>query len=208
MVKLARSIKTETAKQTALKVVAAIPCYNTEHTIVNVVANVKKYVEEVIVIDDGSMDMTAEVAHAAGARVISHKRNLGKGAAMKTAAENTLADIIVFIDGDGQHNPDDIPGLLAPILQGKADYVIGSRYLANSHLSANPFLRKAANAFASFIISFIISVIQPLARFIRRQPLPEKSYPSSSQKTSSCSNYRVLNGQFKWVTDCTVVLLL
>ena len=62
---------------------------------------------------------------------------------MKTAAATTDADIIVFIDGDGQHNPDDIPDILVPILQGQADFVIGSRYLKGSILSANPFFRKA-----------------------------------------------------------------
>lgn len=83
-------------------------------------------------VDDGSTDATSEVARAAGAEVIRHKANQGAGAATKTAfkaAKRRHADILVTLDGDGQHNPDEIPQLLAPILEGEADLVIGSRFL-------------------------------------------------------------------------------
>lgn len=83
-------------------------------------------------VDDGSTDATSKVARAAGAEVIRHRENQGAGAATKTAfkaAKRKHADIVVTIDGDGQHNPDEIPQLLAPILKGKADLVIGSRFL-------------------------------------------------------------------------------
>jgi glycosyltransferase involved in cell wall biosynthesis len=84
------------------------------------------------VVDDGSTDATSKVAQAAGAVVIRHRKNQGAGAATRTAfktAERRRADILVTLDGDGQHNPDEIPRLLAPILKGKADLVIGSRFL-------------------------------------------------------------------------------
>jgi glycosyltransferase involved in cell wall biosynthesis len=132
MVELARAPTNETARVTKLTVVAAIPCYNTAKNIAQVVAATKKYVDEVIVIDDGSQDKTAAVARKAGARVIRHEKNRGKGAAMKTAIENIESDIIVFIDGDGQHNPHEIPGLLSPILNQEADLVFGSRFLHSS----------------------------------------------------------------------------
>jgi hypothetical protein len=139
---------------------------------------------------------------------------------MKTVAANSESDIIIFIDGDGQHNPDDIPKLLEPILNGKADYVIGSRYLDESKLSSNPFIRKAANSVASFIISFIISVLQPVARFVTHQQLPIKATKcqpvilepseghrgeedSRTKAQSSLPKYRVLHGRFKWINDCT-----
>jgi len=114
------------------KVVAAIPCYNTERSIADVVAKTKKYVDEVIVIDDGSKDKTARVAKAAGAIVISHKTNKGYGGAIKSCFAAALAhgaDVLVIIDGDGQLNPHEIPALLAPILNQEADLVIGSRFL-------------------------------------------------------------------------------
>jgi len=176
-----------------------------------VVAKTKRYVEEVIVIDDGSTDMTAEVARAAGAVVISHERNRGKGAAIKTAMAQVDADILLFIDGDGQHDPEDIPKLLGPILRGEADFVIGSRYLKKSELYANPFQRKAANAVASLTISLIISIMQPIARTLSSYKLPQNTQASklSSQKLAMITNVkihknsRIINKGFKWITDCT-----
>jgi len=90
----------------------------------------KQHVDRVIVVDDGSDDATAEVAALAGAEVICHPGNKGKGGALKTGfAAASGADIIVTMDTDGQHNPDEIPVLVAPILSGEADIVNGSRYL-------------------------------------------------------------------------------
>jgi len=189
-------------KMSNLKVVVAIPCFNTEHFIADVIIKARKYIDEVIVIDDGSQDKTAEIALSAGAKVIKHDINRGKGAAMKTAVANTKADIIVFIDGDGQHDPNNIPKLLEPILQEDADFVIGSRYLNNSKLNRNPLtMRRITNVAASFIISFIISVIQPFILFVNKRHLPRKIQQSKTKSTMT--NYRILNSHFKWVTDCT-----
>jgi glycosyltransferase involved in cell wall biosynthesis len=114
------------------KVVAAIPCFNTEHFIGDVVSKTRKYVDQVIVINDGSRDATTEVARSAGASVLTHGTNRGYGRSIKScfnAAKANDADILVILDGDGQHNPDEIPQLLAPILNGEADLVNGSRFL-------------------------------------------------------------------------------
>lgn len=118
------------------EVIAAIPCFNTEASIADVVSRARKYVDRVVVIDDGSRDSTDEMSKAAGATVIHHGINRGYGEAIKScfeAAKANTAYALVILDGDGQHNPDEIPRLLAPILQGEADLVIGSRFLTNEY---------------------------------------------------------------------------
>jgi len=122
----------DSAEFSSMSVMVAIPCYNEEVAIGSIVLRARKYADNVVVIDDGSHDNTTMVAKLAGADSIVHPRNEGKGAAIKTAfsyARESNYDILVFIDGDGQHNPDEIPKLVAPILAGEADVAIGSQYL-------------------------------------------------------------------------------
>ena len=112
------------------RITAVIPAYNEELSIGSVVISTDKYVDHIIVVDDGSSDNTAEIAAKAGAEVINHIQNMGKGAALKTGFDAVKdTDIIVTIDSDGQHNPDEIPKLVKPIEDGEADIVNGSRYL-------------------------------------------------------------------------------
>jgi len=116
----------------ANEIVVAIPAFNEEIAVGSIIARCKKYVDRVVVVDDGSRDHTVEVAKLLGAEVISHGKNEGKGAAIRDAfeyAKNVKAGILILIDGDGQHNPDEIPFLLAPIVKGDADVVNGSRFL-------------------------------------------------------------------------------
>jgi glycosyltransferase involved in cell wall biosynthesis len=113
-------------------IIAAIPALNEETAIGSVVLRAKQHVDAVIVVDDGSYDKTARIAELAGASVIRHDSNRGKGMALRDAfirAREMNADILVCLDGDGQHNPDEIPRLLIPIKNGEADMVIGSRFL-------------------------------------------------------------------------------
>lgn len=115
-----------------MTITAIIPALNEEISIGSIVLKTKKHVDHVIVIDDGSTDCTAEVARLAGAHVIEHKKNRGKGEALKTGfceACKNGTKIIVTIDADGQHNPDEIPKVVKPILCKDAEIVIGSRYL-------------------------------------------------------------------------------
>ncbi|MEM4467006.1 MAG: glycosyltransferase family 2 protein [Nitrososphaerota archaeon] len=115
-------------------IIACIPAYNEEKTIAKVILKTKKYVDKVIVCDDGSIDMTAEIAEALGAEVIRHERNMGYGAAISSLFKKAVeegADIMVTLDGDGQHDPDEIPKLIKPIVEDEADVVIGSRFLAS-----------------------------------------------------------------------------
>ena len=111
-------------------VVAIIPAYNEEKALADVIGKTLENVDEVIVVDDGSSDKTSEVAIEAGARVIKHSVNLGKGEALKSGFKSIGDDsIIITIDGDGQHNPSEIPDLVRPIVEDGADLVNGSRYM-------------------------------------------------------------------------------
>ena len=119
------------------RIIACIPAYNEEKTIAKIVILTQKYADKVIVVDDGSTDMTAEIAQKLGAIVLKHNKNMGKGAALKTAlqkAKQLNPDIIITLDADGQHNPNEIPKLIKPILEGKADIVIGSRFLQKTNI--------------------------------------------------------------------------
>ncbi len=117
------------------KVVAIIPCLNEERFIGDVVARAIQHVDKVIVVDDGSSDNTAKAASLSGAEVISHGTRQGAGSATRTGFNAALkygAEIVVSLDGDGQHNPDEIPAVVQPVLAGKADLVIGSRFLCTA----------------------------------------------------------------------------
>jgi glycosyltransferase involved in cell wall biosynthesis len=122
-------------RKDATRVLVCIPAYNESIKIGEVVKRARTYASEVIVCDDGSTDDTAREAEAAGATVIRHRVNKGYGSALKTLfriAKEKNADVMVTIDADGQHDPDQIPNLLEPVLREGFDIVIGSRFL-NTH---------------------------------------------------------------------------
>lgn len=113
-------------------VLVGIPAYNEEIAIGSIILRSLKYADTVVVINDHSNDNTSEIAELASAVVISHDSNEGKGVCIKDIfhyAKKANVDVLVLIDGDGQHNPDEIPLLLEPIARGEADMVIGSRFL-------------------------------------------------------------------------------
>ena len=125
--------------------IACIPAFNVEHQIADVIKKSQKYVDKVLVCDDGSTDNTSVNAKSSGAIVIKHDKNLGKGAALKTLfqkAKDLHADIIITIDGDGQFLPEEIPILIEPIKIKKFDVVIGNRFLDSEEM---PSYRKAGN---------------------------------------------------------------
>ena len=113
-------------------IIAGMPMYNEEETIGTVVTMVSRYVDKVICVDDGSSDASARIAEANGATVLRHRVNRGYGGALKTLfhkARELNADALVILDSDGQHEANDIPAILAPILSGEADFTIGSRFI-------------------------------------------------------------------------------
>lgn len=111
-------------------IAVCIPAYNEERYIAKVIIGAKRNADIVIVCDDGSNDVTAEIASGLGAYVIRHDRNLGKGSALKSLFEKAKelgAEVVVTLDGDGQHDPEEIPLIVEPILKAQADIVNGSR---------------------------------------------------------------------------------
>lgn len=114
-------------------VIIGIPAHNEQRTIAGVVEAAKPFGTAVVVVDDGSADQTSRRALDAGATVIRHSRNGGKGAAVATLFRYAIehqADALVLVDGDGQHDAREIPAVVAPCLAGAADVVVGSRYLS------------------------------------------------------------------------------
>ena len=112
--------------------VVVIPAYNEERFIGSTVILARQYADRVIVVDDGSVDATAAIARAAGAVVVRHRQNRGKGAALNTGLQKACEldpDVVIAVDADGQHVVAEVTRVAAPVLDGKADIVVGSRYL-------------------------------------------------------------------------------
>jgi glycosyltransferase involved in cell wall biosynthesis len=140
------------------RTLAVIPCFNEEATIGSIVLKSRQYVDEVLVIDDGSSDQTIKIAREAGATVLSHKTNLGKAAVIKTgfqyALDNDFENVIT-LDGDGQHNADEIPNVLGKLLidenDEKVDISIGIRYGKNTEM---PKWRRVGKRVLDYTTSF------------------------------------------------------
>lgn len=118
-----------------MKTVIGIPAFNEEKNIASILIKLKKVTKDIIVCDDGSTDLTANIAEELGAIVIKHKKNLGYGGAISSIflkAQEIQADVLVTFDADGQHRIEDIEEVLEPIKKNLADAVIGSRFLNNN----------------------------------------------------------------------------
>ena len=143
----------DAVKHSGTKTVAIIPAHNEERTIAKVILQTMRFVDRVLVCDDGSTDMTSRIAEAVGASVVSHERKRGKGGAFKTLFEEVMKlnpDIVVALDADGQHDPDQIPMLTKPIEAEKCDLVVGSRYVAGGNMDA-PLHRRFGLAVINFL---------------------------------------------------------
>jgi len=136
-----------------MKICAIIPAYNEQDQIGNVVQGVLKHVDQVYVIDDGSTDTTAKNANHAGANVISHPRNQGKGAAISTGIKaflKTNSDAFVILDADAQHDWDELPLFIQKMEQTSASIVLGNRMRQTKNM---PLIRKWTNQFTSWVVS-------------------------------------------------------
>ncbi|MBS7281182.1 MAG: glycosyltransferase family 2 protein [Candidatus Freyarchaeota archaeon] len=126
-------------------VVVGIPAFNEERSIARVVLKAQRYADVVIVCDDGSSDLTAEIAERLGAEVVRHKERLGYGAAVRSLfrrAKELGADVFVTLDGDGQHEPSEIPGVVGAVVEGGADVAIGSRFVDERLVRGMPWYRR------------------------------------------------------------------
>jgi len=138
------------------RVVACVPAYDEENTVERVLIGTRPHVDEVLVIDDGSKDHTGPIARRLGALVIHHSKNLGKGVAIRDGigwARNNKIDILVALDADGQHDPEDIPELIGPLRAREADIVIGSRIKGRRGPASMDPITFASNRIVSWMLS-------------------------------------------------------
>lgn len=138
-----------------MNTIALIPAYNEEKTIADVITKTKSHVDQVLVIDDGSADATSAKAASAGAIIVQHKVNLGKGAALKTGCEYAVqhgAQNIVVLDADGQHEPKEIPHFLKALEQH--DVVFSYRKVPDTM----PFMMRFGNTFINRALRTIYDV--------------------------------------------------
>jgi glycosyltransferase involved in cell wall biosynthesis len=118
-----------------LKIIIGIPAFNEEKNIASIITKLMNITNTIIVCNDGSSDLTSEIAEKMGAVVINHKKNLGYGGAIRSIflkAKELDGDILVTFDADGQHRIEDIENVIKPIMNQEADLVIGSRFLDES----------------------------------------------------------------------------
>ncbi len=145
-----------------MKVSVLIPCYNEEENIQECIKRINlPYDHEIIVIDDGSLDKTAEKAKEIkrlNLKVVRYEKNQGKGNAVKVGIRNSSGDIIVIQDADMATPPEELPHILNPILEGEADFVNGTRFFYPMKKKVMRKLRVAGNKIYAKIISLIIGV--------------------------------------------------
>jgi glycosyltransferase involved in cell wall biosynthesis len=185
------------------KVVIIIPAYNEEKSIAAVIRDVKKYASEIIVIDDGSTDHTISIAKKNGAFVLPNIINRGLGTTIRRGYQTALehgADIVVQIDADGQYMATDIPKLIKPIIDNKADMVLGSRFLGG--IQQMPLGNRAGNKIGTLVTGLVagqnISDAQTGFRAMRKElldeiiPMSKKTYVQEMIIRAVKEGWRVL----------------
>lgn len=175
-----------------MKTTVIVPAYNEEQTLGPVVAQIRRLDPgfEVLVIDDGSTDKTAEAASREGARVISHPYNMGNGAAIKTGVRNASGDHLLFIDADGQHSPADIPKLLSPL--DLYDMVVGER---SGRARVSRFRRLGNRVFIA------------LASYIAGRPIPDLTSGFRAVKRARAIEFlHLLPNGFSYTSTITMAM--
>jgi glycosyltransferase involved in cell wall biosynthesis len=185
-----------------LRVAAVIPAYQAAPSVGEVARGALALLPEVLVLDDGSTDATADEARRAGARVISFPENRGKGAALRAAFTDLFGrgyDGVITLDADGQHLPEEIPKLLA--IAPEADLVLGVRDHLFAEMSA---LRRASNRLSSKAISFAagkpLADIQTGFRFYARKLIETVGFPEARFEAESAVVVRAARRGFRIVS--------
>lgn len=183
-----------------MKISIVLPAKNEAGAIGQTVKALKQLdrVDEVIVVNDGSIDDTAKIAEYAGAKVITHPYSKGNGAAIKTGARNALGDIIVFMDADGQHDPEDIPRLIAKIEEGY-DLVVGARQKGSQASVGRGIANKLYNNLATYMSDHPVEDLTSGFRAVRSEKFREFiyllpngfSYPTTSTMAFFRAGYSV-----------------
>ncbi len=178
------------SKRCGVKTCAIIPAYNIEKTLPRVIKGAQKYVDKVIVVDDGSTDATFKRAKETGAEVIRHEKNKGKGEALHTGLEYALKgsfEQIILMDGDGQHDPNEIPRFLKAAQGPQADIIVGSRM---ENVKDMPRERLVVNKIGSFLTSLLARQRIPdsqsgyrlvKSRVLKEIPLTSRRYDIESE---------------------------
>lgn len=143
------------------KVLVVIPAYNSERTIVDVYKKIpKRYVDEVVIVDDGSKDQTVKVIKKLGLKPIVHKQNLGYGGNQKTLYTNALklgAKYIIMLHPDGQYDPEELPKFINALRSGKGDLILGSRFLTKG-LNETPFYKSISIRLITILFNIVLGV--------------------------------------------------
>ncbi len=143
-----------------MKISAVIAAKDEENTIQEIVRESRRFSDEVLVVDGHSSDETVQLAEQAGARVV-YDNHKGKGAAIRKGIEEAQGEIIVFLDADGSHSPEDIPRLVAPIAAGDSDHVTGSRMMGGSdelHGDIGKFIRMLGSDIITLGINYRFNI--------------------------------------------------
>jgi glycosyltransferase involved in cell wall biosynthesis len=171
-----------------------IPVYNEELTVGNIIDRVKTVMQqtglknEVIVVDDCSYDKSLEAAKKHSAKIYTLKQHLGKGYALRAGFIKAKGDVIVTIDSDGSHKPEELLEVLAPILEDKADLVIGSRYLNHKSVAArrlNAFGVRLFNYFIQLLTRVVVTDSQSGYRAVKREVLKNQNLKSGEYEIES-----------------------
>lgn len=179
-----------------IKVIAGMPAYNEQRYVGSIVLQTRQYVDEVVVVDDGSLDKTSEVAEMAGAVVVRHEKNSGYGSAIQSIfseAKRRNADILIILDADSQHNPDEIPSLIKTVTEG-SDVVIGSREMQENIIApyrrlGQKFLARMTSVASRQKLSDTESGFRAYSRkAIETMRLKEKGMAISSEIVSEASS--------------------
>lgn len=192
------------------RLVVVIPAYNEERFIGSVVLKARQYVETVIVVDDGSSDSTREIAAAAGAIVVAHDQNSGKGRALNTGfskAREYDPEVVVTLDGDWQHMPEQIDQIAAPILSGDADIVVGSRYLSSESVvpAARVLGHWGFNALTNILSGVTLTDSQSGYRAFSPRAVAELSFSSRSFSVESEMQFLAHTHEYK-VVEVPIVI--